>query len=201
MSQLANILTLSRLLLAPVFIFFFLINATWAALGALILAILFEVTDMLDGYLARNVSGVSSVGKLIDPLADSVARFSVFLAFITETSVREDFWPVILVAMIFYRDAMVSYIRTFAASCGTVLAARPSGKIKAVLQGTGIIIFLSIRYADFISGEAIGMEIRARAFYLVMIPVAAVTLLSGVDYVLANKAAIAGIMNSDAETG
>lgn len=186
-------LTLSRLVLAPVFIVLFLVNAAWAAVATLSLALLFEITDMLDGYVARNISGVTSLGKLIDPLADSVARFSIFLAFTTEMSVRGDFWPVILVAVIFYRDAIVAYMRTFAASGGVVMAARTSGKIKAVVQGTGIILFLSFRTAYFFIPDTIDMQTRRTLFYCVMIPVAAVTLLSGLDYVLSNKTAIKAI--------
>ncbi len=199
MTQLANILTLSRLLLAPLFVVLFLVNATWAALGALILAIYFEITDMLDGYVARNIGCVSSIGKLIDPLADSVARFSIFLAFTTESTVREHFWPVLLVALIFYRDAVVAYIRIFAASGGVVLAARTSGKIKAVVQGVGIIVFLSVRSAHFLYPDAVGAELRGMFFYVVMIPIVIVTLFSGMDYVRSSQPAIAAMMNADRE--
>ncbi len=197
MAQLANILTLSRLLLAPLFIVFFLINSTGAALAALGLALAFEITDMLDGYVARNIGRVSALGKLIDPLADSVARFSIFLAFTTEASVREHPWPVLIVAFIFYRDAIVSYVRIFAASSGVVLAARKSGKIKAVVQGAGIIIFLSVRSAYFLFPESVDMAMRTFVFYLVMIPVALVTVASGADYVLSNRGAVTAMRNSD----
>ncbi len=201
MTQLANMLTLSRLILAPVFIVLFLIDATWAALAALGLALLFEITDMLDGYVARNIGQVSSLGKLIDPLADSVARFSIFLALTTEESVRRHFWPILLVAIIFYRDAIVAYMRTFAASGGVVLAARASGKIKAVAQGAGIFAFLSVRCAGFLFPDAVGLEIRAASFYIVMIPVVIVTAVSGIDYVVSNRSAVSAMMNANRDEG
>src|SRR6056297_2366443 len=111
-----NYLTLVRLALAPVFIAVYVTGGTPAAVAALAVAVTFEITDLLDGYIARSYNQVSSIGKLIDPMADSISRFSVFLAFVTEQSVQKDPWPVLLVAMIFYRDAIVAYIRIFAAS-------------------------------------------------------------------------------------
>jgi len=179
--SLPNFLTIFRLFLSPIFIVVFLLHHWWVALGV---AVIFEVTDLLDGFLARRYRMVSPLGKLIDPLADSTSRFSVFLAFVTAPSVRADPWPVLLVAAIFYRDAIVAYIRTFAASTGTVLAARVSGKTKAVVQGVGIIVFLTTRaLSDSVSGLYASLP---TVYYSVMVPVAGVTLWSCVDYLWAN---------------
>ena len=188
MLNLANSLTISRLVLAPVFIVFFLVDRRWSALCALGLAVVFEMTDLLDGYVARHFRQSSSLGKLIDPLADSVSRFSVFLAFTTEQSVRRQPWPVLLIVLIFYRDAIVAYTRTFAAASGVVLAARTSGKLKAVVQGTGILFFVALR-AGSCFWESL-RQYRATAFYGVMIPIVLVTVWSGLDYVRANWPAI-----------
>ena len=192
-----NILTIFRLVLAPVFIAFFVTNRPWAAVVALGVAVLFEVTDLLDGYIARRFGQVSALGKLIDPLADSVARFSVFLAFTTEQTVAGQPWPVILVALIFYRDASVAYTRIFAASTGVVLAARFSGKLKAVAQGVGIIVFLSVRAAS--CWEPALLEWRPFVFYGVMIPIVVVTVWSALDYVLSNRTAIAAMARHEEE--
>ncbi len=199
MSQLANILTLSRLVLAPLFIVLFLINAVWAALAALVLALLFEITDMLDGYVARNIGQVSAFGKLVDPLADRVARFSVFLVLITDESIRGDFWSVPLIAVIFYRDAVVSCLRTFAAYSGVVLSARKSGKIKAVVQGVGIMIFLSIRLVNMVSPDQLDMAVRRMGFYSVMIPVSIMTAISGLDYLFSHRHVVASTLKADSE--
>lgn len=193
--SLANLLTISRLFLAPVFIGFFVTEQKWAAITALAVAISFEVTDLLDGYVARRWGKVSSVGKLIDPLADSVSRFSVFLAFTTESTVRGQPWPVLLVALVFYRDAIVAYTRTFAASTGVVLAARFSGKVKAVVQGGGIIIFLVVRAGSFYYAPLVSW--RRPLFYVVMIPIVVVTVWSAFDYVLSSRAAFAAMSSRD----
>lgn len=194
-----NYLTLARLVLAPVFIAFYVTGGASAAVAALIVAVVFEITDLLDGYIARSYDQISSIGKLIDPMADSISRFSVFLAFITENSVRTDPWPVLLVAMIFYRDAIVAYIRIFAASTGVVLAARLSGKLKAVVQGTGIGIFLLVRMLSHFYPYL--EEYRRPVFYSVMLPIVAVTLWSAVDYVLSNRSAIQAMTEHDRTDG
>lgn len=199
MLNVANVLTISRLVLGPVFIAFFLTNRLWAAFAALALAVGFEVTDLLDGYVARRFNQVSSLGKLLDPLADSISRFSVFLAFTTEASVREQPWPVLLVVMIFYRDAIVAYTRTFAAATGVVMAARFSGKLKAVVQGIGIMVFLALRAASFVYTPL--QAWRPIVFYGVMIPVVLVTTWSAFDYVGSNRLAIAAMARRDKESG
>ena len=192
--SLPNLLTVFRLVLSPIFIVVFLLHYWWAALG---LAIVFEVTDLLDGFLARRYRLVSPLGKLIDPLADSTSRFSVFLAFATAPSVQTDPWPVLLVAAIFYRDAIVAYVRTFAASTGTVLAARFSGKMKAVFQGVGILLFLTCRaLAD--STPAVAAHL-GQVYYGVMVPVAVITLWSCVDYLWANWQTIVSMAAAEAE--
>ncbi len=190
-----NYLTLARLALAPVFIGLYVSDGTTAAVAALVVAVTFEITDLLDGYIARSYDQVSSIGKLIDPMADSISRFSVFLAFVTESSVRSDPWPVLLVAMIFYRDAIVAYIRIFAASTGMVLAARTSGKVKAVVQGTGIAIFLTVRMlAHFYSSLQPYLQM---VFYGVMCPIVVITIWSAIDYVTSNRSAIQAMTEHD----
>mgnify|MGYP001155468183 CR=1 FL=1 len=195
MLKLANILTLSRLVLAPVFVVLFVLPSGWAAVAALGTAAMIEMTDLLDGFVARRLGQVSSLGKLIDPLADSISRFSVFLAFTTDRSVAADVWPVLLVVLIFYRDTLVAYTRTFAASSGIVLAARLSGKLKALVQGAGILSFLAWRAAAFYEPSL--DSLRRSVFYAVMIPIVLVTVWSAFDYVLSNWAAILALSHPD----
>ena len=199
MTRLPNVITIVRLCLSPVFIGFYLVQRPWAAVCALAVAVIFEVTDLLDGYIARRYRMVSALGKLIDPLADSVSRFSVFLAFTTEASVRDHPWPVLLAAAIFYRDAIVAYVRTFAASGGVVLAARPSGKLKAACQGAGILTFLVLRVVSFYA-PAVCIYLP-RAFYGVMVPIVIVTVWSGGDYLQSNWGAITAMAHSDKDGG
>jgi CDP-diacylglycerol--glycerol-3-phosphate 3-phosphatidyltransferase len=173
----ANALTASRIVLAPVFIICFMADGAAGKFAAFAIACLFEVTDLLDGYLARSRGEVTGIGKLIDPLADSISRFSVFLCLLAR-----DYVPVWMIAIIFYRDAMVSYIRVGAAAHEVVLAARTTGKIKAICQG-----IVTVSVTGLIAAQAaqwIELPVRDITWWA-MAAVTAVTVLAGIDYLVA----------------
>lgn len=173
----ANALTASRIVLAPVFIACFMADGAASKFAAFIIACLFEITDLLDGYLARSRDEVTGIGKLIDPLADSISRFSVFLCLLAR-----DYVPVWMIAIIFYRDAMVSYIRVGAAAHEVVLAARTTGKIKAICQG-----IVTVSVTGLIAAQAaqwIELPVRDITWWA-MAAVTAVTVLAGIDYLVA----------------
>jgi len=172
----ANQLTLSRLLLSPVFVLAFVLGGAAGHVAALVIAVLFEVTDLLDGYYARTRSDTTDFGKLFDPLADSVSRFSVFLCFLWGG--YADLW---VVALIFYRDSIVAYMRVAAAREGVVLAARLSGKMKAVTQGIVILAILLVITATP-QGDSLAVGAAKTTAQYLMLIVGAVTAWSGVDY-------------------
>ncbi len=182
--KLPNILTLCRLLGAPLFLWAFLTDtptARWVALG---LVITFEATDLLDGFIARRYQQISQLGKILDPLADSISRFTVFLGFLAL-----GYASVWAIALIFYRDSIVAFVRILAASQGEIVAARLTGKIKAIVQGGAITTILTASCLR----ETLGMsieEIQAKISQPLMWFVAGVTLLSLFDYVWGNRAAI-----------
>ena len=170
-----NLLTASRLVLAPLFLVLFLGGGEAGRLWALLLVIYFEVSDMVDGAVARRLGQTSQVGKILDPLADAVSRFTVFIGFL-----ELDFAPLWAVVAIFYRDSIISTVRTLAASKGVILAARFSGKLKAIVQGTAIITLLVL----WNSPDTFGMtdaDVKIHAHWW-MTGVAVVTLYSLVDY-------------------
>lgn len=124
-----NFLTLSRIVLAPVILVLQQIGTSGALTIALIVLLIAELTDLADGALARLTGQVSDLGKLLDPLADSIMRLLIFLGFMAS-----GWMPLWMVAVIFARDIIVAYTRTYASTQGVVLAARPSGKAKAWFQ-------------------------------------------------------------------
>lgn len=134
----ANLLTAARLPLAPLAVILLVTGTLWGIIGAAVLALLLELTDLLDGRIARSYGTVSNFGKLFDPFSDAFCRFTLFLG-LYEIGVA-DLWMIVL---IFYRDASISFFRSVAAVRNVVLAARPSGKLKAVVQGVGTqLVFL-----------------------------------------------------------
>jgi len=135
-----NFLTAARLPLAPLAVVFMVQDEPWAFLVAALLAILLEITDIMDGQVARRYGAVTNFGKLFDPFSDAFCRFTLFLG-LYAIGVA-DLW---MIMVIFYRDASISFFRTVAAVRNVVLAARPSGKLKAIVQGVGTqVIFVAL---------------------------------------------------------
>ena len=138
-----NLITSLRLPVAPVAVAFLATETVWGVIIAAVLAILLELSDLLDGWVARKYGQVSDFGKLYDPFSDAFTRYTLFLGLYAIEVAH--LWMIIA---IFYRDASVSFFRTVAATRDVVVAARPSGKIKAVVQGVGtqiIFLFLVLR--------------------------------------------------------
>jgi len=191
-----NILTLFRLFSAPVFLALFIgsgedgfLQPGMGLWACLILAVLSELSDILDGILARKLHQVSDFGKLLDPYADSVFRLSCYFAFASHAHGK---WiPLWMVMVLFYRDLLVTVIRTFGVERREFVHARASGKIKAIAQGTVVILTLAV--ALLFGEQYVAYEAAARGFYatslarMLMWVVTVVTLWSAVDYLWANR--------------
>ncbi|CDR33853.1 CDP-diacylglycerol--glycerol-3-phosphate 3-phosphatidyltransferase [Criblamydia sequanensis] len=184
---LANYLTLLRVILSPLFLIIYLwhdsFNLNLASLpyALLLVVAVLEFSDFLDGYLARKYGEVTDLGKILDPMADSVSRFAVFLAFTQEPVSL----PVIYVFALAWRDSIVSTLRTICALKGFALAARLSGKAKALIQAISaiLIIFLLIPYGR---GEISKETLQYASTWIAGIAVT-YTLFSLFDYMIANK--------------
>lgn len=182
----SHCLTLLRIVLSPAFPILYLererlgISLIWLPYILLFLLVICECSDYLDGMLARRRNEVTDLGKVLDPMADSITHISLFLTF-TQGFVG---LPLILVFVFLYRDLFISTLRTLCALRGVALAARFSGKMKAALQGavSFLIILLMIPY----STGAISLELFQQ-ISLVAVSVAALyTAISIGDYIYAN---------------
>jgi CDP-diacylglycerol--glycerol-3-phosphate 3-phosphatidyltransferase len=185
--SIALVLTLSRILLGPVFIIVYLyyqqlgITLGWLPYILISLAGISELSDLFDGALARKMNKVTELGKLLDPMADSIFRLSVLLAF-TQGFIQ---LPLFLVCIFFYRDTIISTLRTVCALRGFALAARMSGKIKAVIQAA-ICFFILLFMIPYSLGYIDIALLQAAGFYSVLIG-AVYTVFSGIEYVIANR--------------
>ncbi|OPZ10698.1 MAG: putative CDP-diacylglycerol--glycerol-3-phosphate 3-phosphatidyl-transferase 2 [candidate division BRC1 bacterium ADurb.BinA364] len=175
--NLACALTWLRIALTPVFALVFFWESRWGALLALALVIVSELTDLFDGMAARKMNQVTDLGKILDPFADSISRLTVFVCFACAGIV-----PMFFVLLILYRDSLVSTIRTVCAHKGQVVAARATGKIKAIVQATAIISILVLRASAPL--EEINAP-TAHTFWLMAIATA-VTVYSAFDYLAGN---------------
>jgi CDP-diacylglycerol--glycerol-3-phosphate 3-phosphatidyltransferase len=149
----ANALSSSRFVLSPIFVVFFVLAAAYpsAALGLLIAAlvvyILIEVSDILDGMVARSANAVSDIGKILDPFADVVSKATYFACLLTVEIVPLWFFLVFL-----YREFGIILIRLILITTGTALGARSLGKIKTWLYGLTALVGFLIYSLQLLSG-------------------------------------------------
>lgn len=157
------------------------ISLVYLAYPLIFLAILSELSDVFDGFFARKRNQVTELGKLIDPMADSIFRLSIFLSF-TQGLIQ---LPLILVLVFFYRDSIISTLRTVCALRGIALGARMSGKIKAVIQAVTI-FFILIMMIPYSAGYITLEFLREVSFYAVLVT-AIYTVYTGVEYIYVNR--------------
>jgi CDP-diacylglycerol---glycerol-3-phosphate 3-phosphatidyltransferase len=183
-------LTLSRILLGPIFMAVFLyyqhfdITVQWLPYILIALAVISEISDVFDGFFARRHNKVTELGKLLDPMADSIFRLSVLFSF-TQGFLQ---LPLLLVSVFFYRDIIISTLRTICALRGVALAARWSGKIKAVILAV-VIFFILILMIPYSLGYLDLETLNVISFYSVTVA-AIYAVYSGCEYISANKSYI-----------
>jgi CDP-diacylglycerol---glycerol-3-phosphate 3-phosphatidyltransferase len=195
----ANYLTFIRIFISPIFLFVYLeyetfnINLITLPYVLLFLLGVSELSDACDGYFARKYNEVTDLGKILDPMADSIYRISIFLTF----TLPPIHLPMILIFIFIYRDSVISTLRTICALKGFALAARPSGKLKAVVQAFSafMVILLLIPYSlGNLSSYALHLTST------IIVSVASIyTLFSGLEYVYANRHYITKLLTNKKE--
>lgn len=191
--NLPNKLTLSRVLMIPVFVVLFYVQFTghyFVALGIFIIA---SLTDLLDGKIARKYNLITNLGKFLDPIADKVLVLTGFVLLLTTPQIftgNLGEWAIIVagcgVAVILAREIIISGFRMVAASAKVVIAADVWGKYKTTVQDISIVVLLvSAGVNELYQGTAteilnyIGLAVFALAILL--------TVISGVNYIVKNK--------------
>ncbi|MCE5188204.1 MAG: CDP-diacylglycerol--glycerol-3-phosphate 3-phosphatidyltransferase [Eubacteriales bacterium] len=177
--NLPNRLTIFRMLLVPLLVVVFSFEAWlpgwnyWAA-GIFFVA---DMTDIVDGYIARKRNQITNFGKLMDPIADKLLFCSAFISMTYNGMLN----PVLCIIFV-GREIIVSGFRLVTAGSGKIIAANWLGKLKSTLQVIAILATLlknplfSIWNFPFDFG--------------VMCTAAVFTVWSAVDYILANKNAV-----------
>ena len=192
--NIAIVFTLSRVAIAPVFAYLFIYGFRTGSvsyiLAALGVAVLIELSDMFDGMIARARKEVTDFGKVCDPVADAVSRQTVFISFLLTGII-----PLWCYLVFFYRDAFMQLMRIVCASSGIVLAARQSGKIKAVLQAAATFVVLGVVLGHMYHLPWIPLLIGGRhPGFWVVLGAAVFTAVSVVDYINPNRASLAKML-------
>lgn len=126
---LPNQLTGLRILLTPVFLFFFLMEEPVFKLISLIIFLIAAITDWYDGWLARKFNYITNWGKFLDPLADKILTSTAFIAF-----VLVGLLPLWMVIIIIVRDLLITVLRAYSDYKGKLFAASRLAKWKTFFQ-------------------------------------------------------------------
>jgi len=171
--NLANKITILRIALIPLFVFF-MVTELFGEMGKWIALTLFciaAITDLIDGYLARKYDCITSFGKFMDPLADKLLVGAAMICLVGIGLLQA--WVVVVIIS---REFIISGFRLVAADKGVVIVASLWGKVKTTFQMTMIIVLI----ADF-----------GGVFYtigqILIWASLALTVISLVDYIIKNK--------------
>ncbi|MDX1410615.1 MAG: CDP-diacylglycerol--glycerol-3-phosphate 3-phosphatidyltransferase [Nitrospirales bacterium] len=135
--NLPNTLTVSRILVIPVFVFLFSSPTPERAVAAALVFLVAALTDLLDGYLARRRGQITNLGKLLDPVADKLLVASALILLVQFQ--RVEVW---LAIVMIARELIVTGARAVAAKEGFVVPADSMGKLKVVGQISGILCLI-----------------------------------------------------------
>ncbi len=171
--NLPNKLTLLRVVLIPLFLFFLFISGGIFRFLPLIIFIGAAVTDAIDGYIARRDNLITNFGKFMDPLADKLLTASAFIAFVEIGYLSS--WIVVLIIS---REFLISGFRTLAASKGVTIAANNWGKVKTIFQMV-LIIAILMDYTGF-------MPFITPTITPLIIITVLLTIISGATYIYDN---------------
>lgn len=196
-----NKITLSRLLLLPIIIFFYI--ADFIPYGRLVATIVFIIaclTDFLDGYLARKNNQVTDLGKFFDSIADKVLIMTGMILIVsvpvqgyTTVFCPTEWLGVVCIIIMLAREFIISALRQVAASKGIVLAADKGGKIKATVQYVSVTLYMAFGFVltDIIPEitESNDKALSIVKFILMVILIVAtiLTIYSGASYLIRNR--------------
>jgi CDP-diacylglycerol--glycerol-3-phosphate 3-phosphatidyltransferase len=186
--NLPNQLTIARIVLTFVFMFFLFAPSLSARILAFLVFSLAALTDLYDGWIARRRNLVTDFGRLMDPIADKILVISAFLAFVELKII-----PAWMVIIIIAREFLITGLRLLAANKNIIIAASESGKHKTVSQMVSIFVILAflvfkeiaVTYFNFWN-TSLENNLYSAIYYLMVVTVI-LTIISGLAILLNNK--------------
>ena len=176
--NLANIITIARILLIPVFLVLLLsgIPEPYGDIAAAVVFILAAATDKLDGYVARRNAQITTLGQFLDPLADKLLIAAALIALVSQGRVAA--W---LAMVIIGREIAVTVLRIIGISQGVSIPADRYGKLKMVLQIV-YVVYVLVPTADIARLIHVSTDVATIIQWILAVVVVVVTLASGVRY-------------------
>lgn len=189
MFNLPNKITLFRMIMMPVLIFFFLADfIPGNKLIALIIFFVSALSDMVDGYIARHYNMVTALGKLLDPIADKLlATTALCLLMVGNTS--QDPILILPVGLTFmfimlFRDYTVTGLRQFAQLRGVVIMADKVAKLKANFLYATLFYGLLIAFLKDVVTHATALLVLDIILYVLVAITSILIIISLVNYII-----------------
>ena len=184
---LPNQLTILRVILSPIFLFFFLSEVIWMKQVSVAIYIVAALSDWYDGWLARKFNYITSWGKFWDPLADKILTSFAFISFAIV-----DLIPWWMVVIIVGRDVVITLLRVFADMKNYNFTTSYYAKWKTMLQMVFLYYLLILYVAQYspeinaLYGDLISTLLNKQLIYLVALFITLITLHSGFLYIKRN---------------
>ena len=185
--SLPNILSSSRLILAPIFFLLFVQeDLVWRGISLVVFTVA-ALTDFFDGYYARKYGVESTLGIFLDPLADKFLTFAGFVCLPFVDASQFVWWAIILIVI---RDVTITLLRIYSDRQGIVMQTRKTAKIKTATQMGYLYLALLLGFLILIPGttaDVVRAIFSTNILYWGLVAVTAITVYSGVEYLYVNR--------------
>ena len=196
--NLPNQLTLTRVVISPIFMGLLLVENVWCRYAALGLFAVGSITDLLDGWLARRNGQMTKFGKFMDPVAD---KLLIALALVSFVALK--LAPTWAVMCIIAREILVMGLRTLVAYRGEMMESSLLSKVKTfsqMLYTSCVILFLCWRDTLLHAGRApLPQQLGYISYGLdaLLFLALGLTLFSGLDYIVKNRWLLLGLFKGN----
>lgn len=185
--NLPNIISLTRVILAPLFIYLMLTNDVGYMILACFLYLVAAITDYVDGWYARKFGLITKWGQFFDPLADKILTTSAFIVFYIF-----DIMPLWMIIVIVFRDAITTMLRIITWKRKKMINTSFSAKLKTSVQmifiaSILVLIFIKLTGVFDISPETVDLIIYSKWVYYIMLFLTILTIWTLIDYIYSNK--------------
>lgn len=188
-----NLLTSSRIILVPIFIYFLFSDYEHGKFIALIIFIIAAITDAYDGKIARKHNLITKFGIFFDPLADKFLILSAFYAFMF-FPILSDAIKIWMIIMISFRDVLVTILRTLMEYKGITMITSKLGKAKTALQFITINLILVFLIVDSYKSTIKLNFLTNEILYFFMFSTTIITFYTGLHYFYHNYKTLGNLL-------
>lgn len=183
-----NQLTITRIILTPIFAIFFLVDNITLNKISLVIFLIAALTDWYDGWLARKFNYISELGRFLDPLADKILTSTAFFCFVFIGML--DFWMVLIIVI---RDLLVTLLRIYGQLKNRTFSTSYLAKVKTSLQMIFLyyilVTYIGIEkeFFTFIDKSYSSILLNEKLIFYSMTLITILTVYTGIEYLYSNR--------------